>query len=69
LTPRRATWFVLRRAEQHTTAETQQLVQLQTRSAEVAEAITLAQDFATLVRQRQPQALDACLQRVTTSAP
>ena len=69
LTPRRAAWLVLRRAEQRTTAETQQLAQLHVQSVEVAEAITLAQDFATLVRQRQPEALDAWLQRATTSAP
>ncbi len=69
LTPSRAAWLVLRRAEQRTTAETQQLVQLHTQSAELAAAITLAQDFATLVRQRQPEALDAWLQRATTSAP
>jgi transposase len=37
-------------------------------SAAVAEAITLAQDFATLVRQRQPEALDAWLPRATISA-
>ena len=41
-----------RGAAQRTTAETQQLAQLHMQSAEVAEAITLAQDFATLVRQR-----------------
>jgi transposase len=69
LTPRRAAWLVLRRAEKRTTAEMQQLVQLHTQSAEVTEAITLAQDFATLVRQRQPEALDAWLQRATTNAP
>ena len=69
LTPRRAAWLVLRRAEQRTSAETQQLARLHAQSAEVAEAITLAQDFATLVRQRQPQALDSWLQRATTSAP
>jgi transposase len=69
LTPRRAAWLVLRRAEQRTVAETQQLTQLHAQSAEVAEAITLAQDFATLVRQRQPEALEAWLQRATTSAP
>jgi transposase len=68
LTPRRAAWLVLRRAEQRTIAETQQLAQLHMQSAELAEAILLAQDFATLVRQRQPQALDAWLQRATTSA-
>ena len=69
LTPRRAAWLVLRRAERRTTAETHQLVQLHMQSAAVAEAITLAQDFATLVRQRQSEALDAWLQRATTSAP
>jgi len=69
LTPRRAAWLVLRRAEQRTTAETQQLAQLHTQSAEVAEAITLAQEFATLVRQRQPEALDSWLQRATASMP
>src|SRR2546429_2386419 len=67
LTPRRATWLVLRRAEQRTAAEAQQLAQLHAQSAEVAEAIDLAQDFATLVRQRQPAQLDAWLQRATTS--
>ena len=68
LTPRRATWLVLRRAAQRTEAEAQQLAQLHAQSAEVAEAIDLAQDFATLVRQRQPAQLDAWLQRATTSA-
>jgi transposase len=43
LTPRRATWLVLRRAEQRTEAEAQQLAQLHAQSAEVAEAIDLAQ--------------------------
>ena len=38
------------------------------RSRHVAEAIDLAQDFATLVRQRQPTQLDAGLERATTSA-
>jgi transposase len=37
-----------------------------TQSAEVAEAIDLAQDFATLVRQRQPTQLDPWLTRATT---
>jgi len=68
LTPRRATWLVLRRSEHRTEAEAQQLAQLHAQSAEVAEAIDLAQDFATLVRQRQPAQLDAWLQRATTSA-
>jgi len=67
LTPRRATWLVLRRAAQRTEAETQQLTQLQAQQAEVAEAIDLAQDFAALVRQRQPAQLDPWLQRAASS--
>jgi transposase len=68
LTPRRATWLVLRRAEQRTAAEAEQLAQLRAQQADVAEAIDLAQDFATLVRHRQPMQLDPWLQRATTSA-
>ena len=67
LTPRRATWLVLRREEQRTNNETQQLAHLRAQHAEVDEAITLAQDFATLVRQRQPTQLDPWLKRATTS--
>ncbi len=67
LTPRRATWLVLRREAKRTEAETQQLAQLHAQQAEVAEAIDLTQDFAQLVRQRQPDALDPWLQRATTS--
>ena len=63
LTPRRATWLVLRRATQRAEAETQQLTQLYAQSSEVAEAIDLAQGFATLVRQRQPERLDPWLKR------
>jgi transposase len=68
LTPRRATWLVLRRETQRTEAEAQQLTQLHAQSPAVAEAIDLAQDFATLVRQRQPERLDSWLKRATTSA-
>jgi transposase len=67
LTPRRATWLVLRRATQRTEAETQQLTQLYAQSSEVAEAIDLAQAFATLVRQRQPERLDPWLTRAMAS--
>jgi transposase len=68
LTPRRATWLVLRRAEKRTEAQAQQLAQLHAQSAEVAEAIDLAQDFTHLVRQRQPEHLDPWLERASTSA-
>src|SRR5437867_10306648 len=68
LTPRRATWLVLRREETRTEAEAQQLAQLHAQSAEVAEAIDLAQDLTHLVRQRQPESLDPWLERASTSA-
>ena len=68
LTPRRASWLVLRRETKRTDAESQQLTMLRAQQAEVAEAIALAQDFATLVRQRQPMQLDLWLTRATTSA-
>jgi transposase len=67
LTPRRATWLVLRREEQRTEAEAQQLAQMRAQSAEVAEAIDLAQDFTHLVRQRQPAHLDPWLKRAASS--
>jgi transposase len=68
LTPRRATWLVLRREAKRTTAEVQQLARLRAQATDVAEAIDLAQDLATLVRQRQPTQLDPWLKRATTSA-
>ena len=67
LTPRRATWLVLGREATRTEVEAQQLTQLHAQSAEVAEAIDLAQDFAQLVRQRQPASLDPWLQRAASS--
>jgi len=67
LTPRRATWLVLRRATKRTEAEAQQLAQLREQQAEVTEAIALAQEFTQLVRQRQPEALEPWLQRASTS--
>ena len=67
LTPRQAPWLVLRRETKRTDAEAQQLTQLRAQSPEVAEAIDLAEDFATLVRQRQPAQLDPWLHRATTS--
>jgi transposase len=62
LTPRRAAWLVLRCEEQRTAAEAEQLAWLRAQQAEVAEAIDLAQDFAQLVRQRQPARLDPWLE-------
>ena len=67
LTPRRATWVVLRRPEQRTAAEAQQLAQVRAQSAAVAEAIALAEDLTTLIRQRDPAQLDPWLKRAATS--
>ena len=65
LTPRRATWLVLRREAKRTADETQQLAHLRAQQAEVGEALDLAQDCAQLGRQRQPEALDPWLKRAT----
>jgi transposase len=67
LTPRRATWLVLRREAKRTEAEVRQLTPLRDQHAEVAEAIDLAPDFLSLVRQRQPAPLDPWLQHATIS--
>jgi transposase len=67
LTPRRATWLVLRPAERSTAQDHHQLAQL-TEPPSLAEAMALAQDFASLVRQRQPTQLDPWLTRAATSA-
>jgi transposase len=68
LTARQAAWLVVRRAAPHDAEATQPLAQLPAQHAEVAEAIELAQDFAQLVRQRQPQALEPGLARAARSA-
>jgi transposase len=67
LTPRRATWLVLRLPEQRTPEEEHLLVQLTAQDAELAEAIVLAQDFAQLARQRQPEHLDPWRARAAES--
>ena len=45
LTARQGAWLVVRREEQRTQDDAQQLAQLRTQHADVAEAIDLAQDF------------------------
>jgi len=67
LTPRRATWLVLQRPEQRTPEEEHLLAQLTVQDATLADAIALAQDFAQLVRQRQPAPLDPWLARAAES--
>jgi transposase len=54
LTPRGTAWLVLRRPETRAPDEEQQLAQLTAQQPELAEAVTLVQDFADLVRTRPP---------------
>jgi transposase len=68
LTPRRATWLVLRPSGPLTERDHQQLAQLTTQVPALAEAVTLAQDFAGLIRQRQPAQLEPWLTRAAASA-
>jgi transposase len=67
LTPSRATWLIMRREVTLTEDEKRQLAQLQAQEGEIAEAIRLTQDFAALVRQRQPDQLATWLERATAS--
>jgi len=67
LTARRAAWLVLRRADQRTAVESQQLTQLRAQPGELADAITLTEDVVQLIRQRQGAQLDAWLERAAQS--
>jgi transposase len=67
LTPRRATWLALRPAERSTAQDHHQLAPLTTQAPALAEAVALAQEFASLVRQRQPAQLEPWLARAATS--
>jgi transposase len=67
LTARGAAWLVLRHEEKRDEDATKQLAQLQQQHEEWAEAMTLAQDFLQLVRQRRGEGLDAWLTRAATS--
>jgi transposase len=67
LTPRQATWLVLRPAGRSTAQDHHRLAQLTAQAPELAEAVALAQDFAALVRQRQPAQLEPWLTRAAAS--
>jgi transposase len=66
LTPRRAAFLVLRRAETLPADETQ-LVQRLAEQPELAPTIALAQNFAQLVRHRRPEQLDLWLEHAEQS--
>ena len=67
LTPRRATWLVLRRPERLDEDEAAQLAPLQAQPPEVAAASALAQDCTRRVRERQPDQRDPWLARAAAS--
>ena len=67
LTPSRATWLVMRREATLNDDEKSQRARLQAQAGAIAEAIELTQDFAELVRQRQPDQLETWLERATAS--
>jgi transposase len=60
--PNRLSWLVLRREEKLSEEERQELEVLRAANDQVAQAITLAQAFACMVRKRLPDALDPWLQ-------
>ena len=60
--------MTLRRPENVTEAEQHLLTQLHQAHATFAQAMTLAQDFARLLRARQPERLDAWVQQAATSS-
>src|SRR5438128_190171 len=68
LTPRGAAWLVRRRPETRRPEDAHQLAQLSAQQAALAEAVTLARDFADLVRPRPPDRLAGGRGRATTSA-
>jgi transposase len=68
LTPRQATWLTLRRPTDLTEDEQHLLTRLPQAHAAFAQAIALAQDFAQLLRARQPERLDMWLQQAATSS-
>lgn len=67
-TPRQATWLVLRQPDHLTAEEHGRLDQLRQAHPTFAQAIVLAQDFARLLRARQPERLEAWLQQAATSS-
>ena len=67
LTPRRATWLVLRPKESRIEVDEKLIVLLRTQHSDIAEAMELASGFAQLVRQRQPEQLDSWLAQADCS--
>jgi transposase len=66
-TPRRLTWLILRKEEDQDDADQQQVAQIRHAASAVDSAITLAQGFAVIIRQRQPDQLEHWLERAAQS--
>lgn len=67
LTPRRAIWLVLQRPEQRDAATVERITRFRAAHIELDAAITLTEDFATLIRTRDPAALDCWLDQAAAS--
>jgi transposase len=67
LTPRRATWLVLRRPDTREARDAQVLTALQGQHPALAAATQLAHGFVQLVRSRQPDQLEPWLERAASS--
>jgi len=68
LTPRTVAWVVLRRPERRRAEDWALLAGLREHSCVLDEAIGFAEEFATLVRGREPERLDPWLQRAQDGA-
>ena len=67
-TPRTAAWLVLRRMEKRSAEEQEWLAVLRRHAPALDEAVALAEEFASLLRERAPERLDSWLQRAERSA-
>jgi transposase len=67
-TPRQATWWTLRRPQDVTEDEQRLLTRLPHAPPAFAQAIALTQEFAQLLRARQPARLEAWVQQAATSS-
>jgi transposase len=66
-TPRELTWVVLKRPVQRDVEEQAQLMHVQQAEPKLAVAITLAQEFAVMVRERDHERLDSWLKQAESS--
>ncbi len=68
LTPRTATWLVLRRVEERSTEDQALLANLCRQAPDLEEVVGLAEAFTALVRDRAPDRLDPWLKRAADGA-